>query len=165
MITIQSLALLGRYLNKITYLLRHNAKNPHDYSSNHIQWLLKSDFHARLIQSEQGVQVKPWLGFVNFTLLLLVRTCEDKESVSHYRRCGALTALLINKSPFSPPLWHRGSHLINHYLLHRNNNVPWLDNTDFNEHGGSAWMYGELVEELGQRGGEVLTPFMLFLQR
>lgn len=30
---------------------------------------------------------------------------------------------------------------------------------------GSTWMYGELMEALRERGGEVLTPFMLFLQR
>lgn len=35
--------------------------------------------------------------------------CEDKESVSHYRRCGALTALLINKSPTSPSIMTEGS--------------------------------------------------------
>ncbi len=33
--------------------------------------------------------------------------CEDEESVSYYRRRGALTALLINKSSFSPPSWQR----------------------------------------------------------
>lgn len=33
--------------------------------------------------------------------------CEDEESVSYYRRCGALTALLINTSNFPPPSWQR----------------------------------------------------------
>lgn len=84
--------------------------------------------------------------------------CEDTESVSHYRRCGALTALLINKSPFSPSNQpYQPDHSV---AMFRDKTVLWLCLKY--EHGG---MYGELMEELRERGGEVLTPFVLFLQR
>lgn len=33
------------------------------------------------------------------------------------------------------------------------------------EDDGSTCVYGEFMEEVKDRGGEVLTPFMLFLQR
>lgn len=52
----------------------------------------------------QGVE-KPSLAFTPMGLLF--RKCEDKESVSYYRKHGALTTLLVNNSTFSPPSWQR----------------------------------------------------------
>lgn len=101
---------------------------------------------------------------------LLFRLCEDKESVSYYRKHGALTALPVNYSTFSPPSWQREAITLLHSKPNweHNDDVPGEKLLFFSlkyERDGSSWKYGELMEELRERGGEVLTPFMLFLQR
>lgn len=74
---------------------------------------------------------------------------KDKESVSHYRRRGALTALLINKSPISPPSWQK---TFKHVLWLQSVVFVCFDFIFLNKHKGSTWLYGELMEELRQKG-------------
>jgi len=77
-----------------------------------------------------------------------------------YIRRGAVTAPLINKSTFSPPPNHDGGK-----PSHRprpNSIAEWQCagflkkgrrySFDWYEHDGSTWMYGELMEELREKG-------------
>lgn len=61
-----------------------------------------------------------------------------------------------------PSVMTEGSLFIAHNILSNRMTVCQLKNCSCFD--ASTWKYDELIQELKERGGEVLTPFMLFLQ-
>lgn len=103
---------------------------------------------------------KPGLGSIILCtqMWLLIKMCDAIESVSHYRRRGALTALLslINMSPFSSIGTDLSS--LSPTCAVINLHYAWTEIW-------ARWRYLNVWWARGrERGVEVLTPFVLFLQ-
>lgn len=99
----------------------------------------------------------------------MVRRCEEKESVSYYRRTGALTALLIKSDshPTTPTIHHDLLHNLTGYRMRTCKDLKNKKNKTINCYcfDWNTSKCGELTEELKERGDEVLTPFLSFLQQ